>query len=59
HNGTFKHDPNPLNEENLAELKATVIKEKCDFGVCFDGDADLFEIAHALGAMSLFFGARQ
>jgi len=40
HNGTFKHDPNPLQEENLAELKATVLKEKCSFGVCFDGDAD-------------------
>jgi len=40
HDGTFKHDPNPLHEENLAELKATVIRENCDFGVCFDGDAD-------------------
>ncbi|MGA2171389.1 MAG: phosphomannomutase/phosphoglucomutase [Sedimentisphaerales bacterium] len=40
HDGTFKHDPNPLIEENLAELKAAVVREKCDFGVCFDGDAD-------------------
>jgi phosphomannomutase len=40
HDGTFKHDPNPLIEENLEELKAAVIQEKCDFGVCFDGDAD-------------------
>jgi phosphomannomutase len=40
HDGTFKHDPNPLIEENLAELKATVVGENCDFGVCFDGDAD-------------------
>jgi phosphomannomutase len=38
--GTFKHDPNPLIEENLAELKAAVVQEGCDFGVCFDGDAD-------------------
>lgn len=40
HKGTFKHEPNPLVEANLAELKKTVRKEKCDFGVCFDGDAD-------------------
>lgn len=40
HNGSFKHEPNPLVEENLAEVKAAVKKEKCDFGVCFDGDAD-------------------
>ena len=40
HDGRFKHDPNPLVEANLAELKATVRKKKADFGVCFDGDAD-------------------
>jgi phosphomannomutase len=40
HTGTFKHDPNPLVEENLAETKAAVKKSKCNFGVCFDGDAD-------------------
>jgi len=40
HDGTFKHDPNPLHEENLAELKDTVVRQKCHFGVCFDGDAD-------------------
>jgi len=40
HTGTFKHEPNPLVEENLAELKTVVKKQKCDFGVCFDGDAD-------------------
>ena len=40
HDGTFKHEPNPLVEENLAELKNVIIKKKCDFGVCFDGDAD-------------------
>ena len=40
HNGIFKHEPNPLVESNLAELKKTVKKNKCDFGVCFDGDAD-------------------
>ena len=40
HDGTFRHDPNPLIEGNLAELKSTVVREKCDFGVCFDGDGD-------------------
>jgi phosphomannomutase len=40
HTGKFKHEPNPLIEGNLAELKAAVKKNKCDFGVCFDGDAD-------------------
>lgn len=40
HDGTFKHEPNPLVEANLAELKETVLSERADFGVCFDGDAD-------------------
>jgi len=40
HDGTFKHEPNPLIEKNLAGLKAAVKKHKCDFGACFDGDAD-------------------
>ncbi|MDD5459887.1 MAG: phosphomannomutase/phosphoglucomutase [Phycisphaerae bacterium] len=38
--GTFKHEPNPLIEENLSELKKAIVKKKCDFGVCYDGDAD-------------------
>lgn len=40
HDGNFKHEPNPLIEENLTELKAAVKRRKCDLGVCFDGDAD-------------------
>ncbi|MFA5553943.1 MAG: phosphomannomutase/phosphoglucomutase [Phycisphaerae bacterium] len=40
HKGKFKHEPNPLVEANLAELKKVVKKEKCHFGICFDGDAD-------------------
>ena len=40
HDGTFKHEPNPLVEENLDELRETVKRENCDFGICFDGDAD-------------------
>jgi phosphomannomutase len=38
--GTFTHDPNPLVESNLAMLKQKMAGEKCDLGVCFDGDAD-------------------
>ena len=40
HKGTFQHEPNPLVEENLAQLKKVVVEQNCDFGVCFDGDAD-------------------
>ncbi len=40
HDGTFKHDPNPLVEANLSELKKSVQRNKADVGVCFDGDAD-------------------
>ena len=39
--GTFpNHPPNPLVEENLAALKARVLDENADLGICFDGDAD-------------------
>ena len=40
HDGTFKHEPNPLVEKYLKQVKAAVKKNKCNFGVCFDGDAD-------------------
>lgn len=40
HDGTFKHEPNPLVEEYLAEVKEAVVKNGCHFGFCFDGDAD-------------------
>jgi phosphomannomutase len=39
--GSFpNHEPNPLIEENVADLKKTVLEEKCDIGIIFDGDAD-------------------
>lgn len=39
--GSFpNHESNPLVEENLATLRKTVVREKADFGVIFDGDAD-------------------
>ncbi len=38
--GEFVHEPNPLIAANLESLQARVLKEKADFGICFDGDAD-------------------
>ncbi len=39
--GTFpNHEANPLIEENVADLKAAVLKNNSDIGVIFDGDAD-------------------
>lgn len=40
HNGEFVHEPNPLIEANLAQLRDKVKRTGADFGVCFDGDAD-------------------
>ncbi len=39
--GSFpSHDPNPLIEKNLDELKRTVRENNMDLGLIFDGDAD-------------------
>ena len=39
--GNFpNHEPNPLEAENQEQIKNLVLKEKCDVGVLFDGDAD-------------------
>jgi phosphomannomutase len=39
--GTFpNHEPNPLVEENVADLKKAVLENSCDIGIIFDGDAD-------------------
>ncbi len=34
------HNPNPLKKSVHEAVAAAIIKEKADFGVCFDGDAD-------------------
>jgi len=49
HTGKFKHDPNPLVKKYLAEVKKAVKQKKCDFGVCFDGDADRLMIVDEKG----------
>ncbi len=39
--GTFpNHHPDPTVEENLADLKASVHKERADLGIALDGDGD-------------------
>ncbi|MFO7879734.1 MAG: phosphomannomutase/phosphoglucomutase [Bacteroidota bacterium] len=39
--GTFpNHDPNPLNPQNLHDLRKKVKQENADIGIIFDGDAD-------------------
>ncbi|MFT4186149.1 MAG: phosphomannomutase/phosphoglucomutase [Micrococcaceae bacterium] len=39
--GTFPNHPaNPLDPENLKDLKGEVVKQKADIGLAFDGDAD-------------------
>ncbi len=39
-NGEFNHDPNPLVDANLDQVRELVRKTDADMGVCFDGDAD-------------------
>jgi len=40
-NGNFpNHHPDPSKPENLVDLRETVIKEKADLGIAFDGDGD-------------------
>ena len=39
--GTFpNHHPDPSRLENLADLSASVVQNKADFGIAFDGDGD-------------------
>jgi phosphomannomutase/phosphoglucomutase len=48
--GTFpNHHPDPVVDENLKELIATVKETGADFGVAFDGDADRIGAVDNLG----------
>lgn len=39
--GTFpNHEPNPLEPQNVEDLKKAVLDNRCDLGIIFDGDAD-------------------
>jgi phosphomannomutase/phosphoglucomutase len=48
--GNFpNHHPNPSEEKTLDAIKAEVIKEKADFGIAFDGDADRLGVIDSKG----------
>jgi len=48
--GTFPaHHPDPTVEKNLEQLKQLVLKEGCDIGIAFDGDADRIGIVDGQG----------
>ena len=39
--GTFpNHEADPLKPENLRDVQQAVVRQNCDFGASFDGDAD-------------------
>ncbi len=55
--GTFpNHHPDPTVMKNLEVLRATVVREKCDLGIAFDGDADRLGIVDENG--DVIFGDR-
>lgn len=45
------HEANPLKHETMSDLQTLVVKEKCDFGVAFDGDADRVGVVDDSGAI--------
>jgi phosphomannomutase len=49
HAGKFRHDPEPLKDKSLAQTRSAVKKDACDFGVCFDGDADRLVLVDETG----------
>ncbi len=50
--GTFpNHHPDPVVDENLADLIAKVREERAEFGVAFDGDADRIGAVDGNGAI--------
>lgn len=49
-NGNFPHHhPNPSDEKTLTDIKRTVLEEKADFGIAFDGDSDRIGVIDSLG----------
>lgn len=50
--GTFpNHEANPLNPRNMRDLQAAVLREGCDLGIAFDGDADRACFCDETGAL--------
>ena len=50
--GTFPvHHPDPTVPENLRQLRETVIAEKCDLGIAFDGDGDRIGVVDGKGRL--------
>ncbi len=47
------HDPDPLVEDNIRDLKAMVLKESADIGIGFDGDGDRLGVVDERGVMVL------
>ena len=48
--GTFpNHHPDPTIEKNLVQLREVVLKENCDLGIAFDGDADRIGVLDSSG----------
>lgn len=43
------HHPNPSDEKTLTDIKKTVLEEKADFGIAFDGDADRIGVIDSKG----------
>jgi phosphomannomutase len=49
--GEFVHEPNPLVEANLDQVREKVVEVKADVGFCFDGDADRCMVVDEKGAI--------
>ncbi len=47
------HEPDPLVEDNISDLKATVLREEADLGIGFDGDGDRLGVVDERGHMVL------
>ncbi len=48
--GTFPaHHPDPTEPENLVQLQETVVRERCDLGIAFDGDGDRIGVVDSQG----------